>query len=65
MDFSDLGVRHAVTVAPVLVKHSIELSPSAVSIAREIRLSIIAIVVGVAAITITRSLLSSTRRPEP
>lgn len=61
MDLSDVGVRHAVAFSPLNIHHSIDLSPSAVSIAREIRISIIAVVVGVAIITITRSVLSSTR----
>ncbi len=59
MDFSDVGVRHAVTFTNLNIKHSVELSPSAVSIAREIRISIIAVVVGVAAVSIIRSVLSS------
>jgi len=65
MDLSDVGVRHAVAFSPLTIKHSIDISPSAVSIAREVRISIIAIVIGVAAISITRTVLSSTRTPAP
>ena len=63
MDLSDVGVRHAIAFSPLNIKHSIDLSPSAVSVAREIRICIIAVVVGVAAITITRTVLASSRAP--
>lgn len=59
MDMSDMGVRHAVAVSTFNVKHSVDLSPSTVAVAREIRLSIIAIVVGIGVLSIVKSLLSS------
>jgi hypothetical protein len=57
MDLSDVAVGHAIAVSPVNIRHSIELSPSAVSIAREIRFCIIAVVVGFTAASIVKSAL--------
>ena len=59
MDLSDVGVRHAVAFSTLTIKHSIELSPAAISVAREVRISIIAVVVGVAAVRIVDSILSA------
>lgn len=56
---SDMGVRHAVAVSTFHVNHSVDLSPATVAIAREIRLSIIAIVVGIGVLSIVKSVLSS------
>lgn len=56
---SDMGVRHAVAVTTFHVNHSVDLSPSTVAVAREIRLTIIAIVVGIGVLSIVRSVLSS------
>ena len=61
MDLSDIAVRHAVALNPWNIKHSIDISPSAVSIAREIRISIIAIVLGFTAASIVRSVLTFRR----
>ena len=62
MEFSDVAVRHAIAFSTFEVKHSIDLSPSAVSIAREIRISVVAIVLGLTAASIVRSVLTS-RKP--
>ena len=59
MDLSDVGVRHAVAFTPLNIRHFFELSPSTVSVAREIRISIIAIVVGFTAASIVKSVLNS------
>lgn len=59
MDLSDVAVRHVVAFSTFNIKHSIDLSPSAVSIAREIRISVVAIVLGLTAASIARSLLAS------
>lgn len=57
---SDFAVRHGfLTDLKVHHSHSIDLSPSAVSIARELRISVIAIVIGVAAASIIRTVFSS------
>lgn len=61
MDLSDVGVRHAVAFTTLNVKHSLDISPSTVSIAREVRISIIAIVVGLTAASIVKSVLNSKR----
>ena len=58
MDLSDIGVRHAVTFTTLNIRHSFDLSPSAVSIAREFRYCVIAVVVGLAITSITKNLLS-------
>ena len=58
MDLSDVGVRHAIAFSTLNIRHSIELSPSAVSIARELRCCVIAVVVGLAVTSITKTVLT-------
>lgn len=62
MDLSDVGVRHAVSFAPVNIKHSVDISPSAVSIAREVRYCVIAVVVGFVTVSIVKSLVVLSNR---
>lgn len=57
MDLSDIGVRHSVAFTNLNIKHSIELSPSTVSVVRELRYCLIAIVVGLVVTRVTESLL--------
>ncbi len=71
MDLADgVAVRHAVAFTTLNIRHSIELSPSIVSVAKEIRYCIIAIVVGFSAVSIVRNLLGvqffnkQSRQPE-
>ena len=59
MDISDVGVRHAVAFTGLKITHSIELSPSTIQIAKEIRYCVIAAVLGFTAVSITRTILSS------
>lgn len=59
MDLSDVAVRHVIAFSTLNIKHSIDLSPSTVSIAREIRISVIAIVLGLTVASIARSVLAS------
>ena len=61
MDLSDVGVRHAVAFTTLSIHHSIDISLSTVSIAREVRISIIACVVGFTAASIIKSVLCSKR----
>lgn len=61
MDLSDVGVRHTVAFTNLNIKHSVDASASSVAIAREIRISIIAIVLGLTAATIVKSVLASKR----
>lgn len=61
MDFSDVGVRHAVAFTNLNLKHSIDFSPSTVSIAKEVRYCVIAIVVGFSAASIVKSVLDYRR----
>ena len=63
MDLSDVAVRHIIAFSTLNIKHSIDLSPSAVSIAREVRISLVAIVLGLTLASITRSVLAS-RKPD-
>lgn len=60
MDLSD--VRHAVVFSPLEVRHSIHVSSSVVSIARELRYCVFALVVGYTAITVVKTVLPS-RKP--
>lgn len=47
MDFaSDVGVRHSVVLSNLNIQHSVDFSPATVSIVRELRFCVIAIVVG-------------------
>lgn len=61
MDLSDVGVRHAVAFTNLNIRHSVDVSASSVAVAREIRISIIAIVLGLTAATIVKSVLASKR----
>lgn len=65
MDLSngDIAVRHVIAFSTLNLKHSIDLSPSALSIAREIRISIVAIVFGLTTASIVKSLLAS-KKPQ-
>ena len=62
MDFSDVGVKHAVTFTELNIKHSLDLSPSTVSLAKELRYCVIAVVVGLTTASIVRSVLDYKRR---
>lgn len=46
MDFSDVGVRHSVALSDLYIHHLLEFSPSAVTISREVRYCVIAVVFG-------------------
>lgn len=62
MDFSDVGVRHAVAFTELKIKHSVDISPSTVSFAKELRYCVIVIVVGLTTASIVRSVLDYKRR---
>lgn len=71
MDFADgVAVRHAVAFTPLNIRHLVELSPSTLFIAKEVRYCIIAIVVGFSAVSIVKSVLGlptfskQSQRPE-
>ena len=58
MDFVDgAAVRHAVAFTTLNIRHSIELSPSTASIAKEVRYCIITIVVAFSVVSIVKSVL--------
>ena len=59
MDKSDVvAFRHSVAFSNLRIEHSVDLSPTTVALAREVRLCIIALVVGIAGISIVKSVLS-------
>ena len=58
---SELGVKHAVAFTTLNVRHSFDVSPSVISVAREVRLGVVAIVCGVTAVTLLRTVLSYRR----
>lgn len=58
------AIRHEVAVKTVNVRHLIDVSPTTLCIAREVRYCVIAIAVGWASASIIRSILSSRRAPQ-
>lgn len=56
---SDVAVKHLVAFSSINIKHSIDLSSSTLSVAREIRISIVAIVFGLTAASVVKSVLAS------
>ena len=62
MDVSEIGVKHVVAFTNLNVRHSFEVSPSTVSLAREIRIGLVAVVIGLTVATIAKTALSS-RKP--
>lgn len=62
MDMSDVAVRHAVAFNSLNIKHSVDLSSSTISVAREIRICVIAIVLGFTATSIVKNYLNYRRR---
>jgi hypothetical protein len=61
MDFGE-GIKHEVAVKAINIRHLIDATPGTLSLAKEVRNCIIAIVFGVGIITITRSYLASRNR---
>lgn len=61
MDFGE-GIKHEVAVKVINVRHLIDVSPGTLSLAKELRYCIIALVLGVGITTITRSYLASRNR---
>lgn len=57
MDLSDVGVRHAVAFNTLNIRHSLELSPSTVSIAKELRYCVVVIVAGLCTASVVKSVL--------
>jgi hypothetical protein len=63
MDVSDAGFRHVVAFNTLSIRHLVDLSPATISVAREIRYCVIAVVVGLATTSIVRSVLDYRTRP--
>ena len=64
MDLSDVAVRHAVGFTTLNVNHSLNISPSTLSFAREVRYCVIAIVAGATIASVIRSVLIYRRSTE-
>ncbi|KAI9886504.1 MAG: hypothetical protein M1823_001684 [Watsoniomyces obsoletus] len=64
MDASNIGVNHAVVFEEVRFRHIIDASPAVLSIAREIRYSVIAIVVGISTVAIARAFIAVRNPPK-
>ena len=63
MDSSEVAVRHAVAFGTNLnIRHSLELSDSCLSLARELRYCVIIVVAGWTAVSIVKTIVSS-RQP--
>ena len=61
MDFGE-GIKHEVAVKAINVRHLIDVTPGTLSIAKEVRYCVIAIVLGVGITTVTRAYLASRNR---
>lgn len=57
-----MGVRHAVAFTDLNIKHSVDISPSTLSFAKELRYCVIVVVVGLTTASIVRSVLDYKRR---
>ena len=64
MEISDAGICHAVAFNTLNIRHLVDLSPATVSVAKEIRYCVIAVVVGFATTSIVKSVLNYLRRPD-
>ena len=58
MDLSDVGIRHNVAFSTINICHTVDVSPSAVSLAKEFRYCILFVVIGITSVSIVRSVLS-------
>ena len=65
MDISDVAVKHLVAIPPLNIRHSVDISPSTLSIAREVKYCIIAIVVGWTTASVVKSVLVYKRSHRP
>ena len=67
MDISDVAVRHVVALPPLSVRHSVDItaSSSTLSIVKEIRFCVIAIVLGLTTASVVKSVLSYKRSSRP
>ena len=54
MDVSDVAVKHAVSFTNLKITHTLDISPVAASIAREVRYCVIAIVLGISTVAALR-----------
>ncbi|KAE8355262.1 hypothetical protein BDV28DRAFT_155564 [Aspergillus coremiiformis] len=65
MEFaSDVGVRHSVVLSSLNIQHLVDFSPATVSIVREIRACVIAIVVGWTTTRVVSAILNRRASPD-
>lgn len=64
MDLSEIAVGHGVKFTELHIKHTIELSPVAASVARELRHCVIVIAIGISIVTISKCYLASRTTPK-
>ena len=64
MDLSDVGVRHAVQFGELRIKHIVEVSPVAASIARDLRYCVIAVIVGLSTVTLVKTYFAARQYPK-
>jgi hypothetical protein len=63
LSVSDVAVRHALTCTTLTIQHSLDISPSTLLLAKELRYCVITVVLGFTAVTIFRSVLEHRRPP--
>ena len=61
MDISEIGVRHALSVNTLNIRHSLDISPS---LAKEIRYCVIAIVAGWTAVNLLKTVALLRQQPQ-
>ena len=61
---SDVGVRHSVVLSNLNIQHLVDFSPATVSIVREIRYCVIAIVLGWTTTRVVSALLNRRAAPD-
>lgn len=59
MDLSEVGIRHVVRFEELRVRHTVDVSPVAASIARDVRYCVIAIILGISTVAIAKSYLAT------
>ena len=64
MEISDAGIRHAVAFNTLNIRHLVDLSPAILSLAKEVRYCVIAVVIGFATTSIVKSVLNYRRRTD-
>ena len=61
MEVSEAAIRHAVSFSPLHIHHSVHVSPSTVSLIKEFRYCVIAVVLGFVATSIVKGVQRDSR----